>query len=60
MSTIIGLQKLSPKQQLLATLNKIGGLAANRKALKDLQTLFTEEIQKPNVEQLRKVAWRTK
>lgn len=60
MTTVIGLKKLSPKQQLLAKLNKIGGLAANKKALQDLQTLFTEEIPKPDIEQLRKVAWRTK
>jgi|GEM_PF-2359234 len=59
MSAIGTLNKLTAQQKLLAELNKAGGLPANRKALKDLQTLFLNEIPKPAVEQLRKTAWRT-
>jgi hypothetical protein len=60
MAAISTLKKLSPRQKLLIKLNKAGGLTANRKALKDLQTFFTNEIPKPDVEQLRKMAWRMK
>jgi hypothetical protein len=59
MSSINTISKLSDQQKLFAKLNKAGGLAGNRKALKDLQTLFSNEIPKPAVEQLRKTAWRT-
>ncbi len=60
MPNISTLKKLSHKQRLLAKLNKAGGLSANRKALKNMQTFFTNEIPRPDVEQLRKAAWRTK
>ncbi|MFP5040428.1 hypothetical protein [Parasediminibacterium sp. JCM 36343] len=45
---------------LLEKLNIEGGLPANRKALQALQTLFMKEIPKPDIEELRKAAWRTK
>ena len=56
-STLI--KKTDAHEMLLAELNKAGGLPANRKALRDLQTLFLKEIPKPAVEQIRKTAWRT-
>ena len=59
MSSLTTLFKSSAQQKLIAKLNKAGGLSANRKALKDLQTLFSNVIPKPVVEQLRKTAWRT-
>lgn len=60
MATVTAFKKITPKQKLLAKLNKTGGLTANRKSLQDLQTLFANEIPKPNVDELRKAAWRTK
>ena len=59
MPTNTVIQKTNAHEMLLAKLNKAGGLPANRKALKDLQTLFLKEIPKPAVEKLRKTAWRT-
>jgi hypothetical protein len=59
MPTLTSIQKISAQQMLLAKLHKAGGVPANRKALDDLQALFSKEIPKPAVAQLRKTAWRT-
>ena len=59
MPTLTSIQKISAQQMLLAKLHKAGGVPANRKALEDLQALFSKEIPKPAVAQLRKTAWRT-
>lgn len=60
MSTTTILNKITPKKKLLDKLNKAGGIVANRNSLKDLQTFFSNEVAKPNVEQIRATAWRTK
>jgi hypothetical protein len=57
MSTTI--KTITPKQKLIAKLEKAGGIKANRKALKNLQDIFTE-IPKPDVEALKRSAWQTK
>ncbi|MCZ2222175.1 MAG: hypothetical protein LC122_00885 [Chitinophagales bacterium] len=53
------IKKLTPKQKLIAKLEKAGGVNANRKALKKLQDIFSS-VPKPNIEDLRKAAWRMK
>jgi len=60
MNTTIANNKVTPKQKLIAILNKKGGIEANRKALLNLQQFFSSEIPKPDAKQLREAAWRRK
>jgi hypothetical protein len=59
MSTVTTIKRISAYQKLLTKLKNAGGISANRKALKSLQNLFSKEIPKPDIEQLRTKAWRT-
>jgi hypothetical protein len=52
------IKKVSPKQKLLARLQKKGGIAANRKALKDLQDFFSKELTGINIQKAKENAWK--
>ena len=52
------IKKVSPKQKLLARLQKKGGVTANRKALKDLQNFFHEELFGINIQKVKENAWK--
>ena len=58
MSSVNTINKISPHNKLLEKLIQEGGIPANRKALKDLQSFFMNEISKPAFEQLREPSWR--
>ena len=52
------IKKVSPKQKLLARLQKKGGVAANRKALKSLQEFFCKELTGINIQKAKENAWK--
>ena len=52
------IKKVSPKEKLLARLQKKGGIKANRKALKDLQDFFSKELPDVNLEKVKESAWK--
>lgn len=53
------IKKLTPKENLIAQLEKMGGIENNINALKKLQAAFTG-VPKPEIEALRKATWRMK
>ena len=52
------IKKVSPKEKLLARLQKKGGIKANRKALKDLQDFFSKELAGVDLEKIKEIAWK--
>ena len=52
------IKKVSPREKLLARLQKKGGIKANRKALKDLQDFFSKELPDINLEKVKESAWK--
>ncbi|HMZ46515.1 MAG TPA: hypothetical protein PKG56_08805 [Chitinophagaceae bacterium] len=58
MAATTTIRKLTPKQKLIAQLQKAGGIEANRKTLKALKAVFKNTNLK--AETLRKAAWRMK
>ncbi len=52
------IKKVSPNQKLLARLQKKGGIAANRKALKTLQDFFSKELTGVSIRKVKENAWK--
>jgi len=54
----VTIKKLTPKQKLIAKIEKAGGIKANRKALKELQEFVSENMPNINAKEVRKKAWK--
>ena len=51
-------KKVSSKEKLLARFQKKGGIAANRKALKEFQNFFSKELSGINIQKVKENAWK--
>ncbi|MBS1579089.1 MAG: hypothetical protein JST29_05565 [Bacteroidetes bacterium] len=58
MAATVTIKKLTPKQKLIAKIEKAGGIKANRKALKELQEFVSENMPNINAKEVRKKAWK--
>ena len=52
------IKTLSPKQKLIAQINKNGGITENRKALQSLQSFVSVEMKNIDAKKVRQQAWK--
>lgn len=51
-------KKVSSKEKLLARLQKKDGVLANRNALNELQSFFSRELPRINIQMVKENAWK--